>query len=72
MAELNKTSVSNAIAAAHNKRSAASAAYNKKSTTVVCLRLNRKTDADVIDVLNAADNKCGYIKKLIREAVANG
>lgn len=72
MNELNKTAVANAIKAAREKHAAAAAAYNKKSTTAVCLRLNRKTDADVIDVLNAVDNKCGYIKKLIREAVANG
>lgn len=72
MNELNNIAVNNAIAAAHNKRSAASAAYNKKSTTVVCLRLNKKTDADIIAALDATDNKCGYIKALIREAARNG
>lgn len=31
-----------------------------------CLKLNRKTDKDVIEALEAVDNKQGYIKALIR------
>lgn len=30
------------------------------------IKCNKKTDADIIDFLNAADNKQGLIKSLIR------
>ena len=40
--------------------------YNKAKTTTVLLRLNKSTDADVIEHLERAENKTGYIKSLIR------
>ena len=42
------------------------AKYNKDNTTQVCLRLNKKTDADIIEILNSKASKSGYIKELIR------
>ena len=47
-------------------QSRASNKYNKDNTITICLRLNKKTDADVIATLNSVTNKTGYIKNLIR------
>lgn len=41
--------------------------YSKENTIQVKLKLNKKTDADIIEKLNSVDNKQGYIKRLIRE-----
>ena len=40
--------------------------YNKAKTITVLLRLNKSTDADVIEHLERTRNKTGYIKSLIR------
>ena len=40
--------------------------YNKEKTVCVQLRLNKNTDADVIEKLNSVPSKMGYIKELIR------
>ena len=40
--------------------------YNAANTTRVFIRLNNKTDADILDYLSAIDNKQGFIKELIR------
>lgn len=40
------------------------------NTKIITLRLNNKTDADVIEWLEKQDNKAGYIKRLIREDMA--
>lgn len=41
--------------------------YDKANTKMVCLKLNKKTDADIIQRLEGRPNKQGYIKALIRE-----
>lgn len=41
--------------------------YDKVNTKQVKLKLNVKTDADIIEALELSGNKQGYIKKLIRE-----
>lgn len=47
--------------------------YNRRSTVQVPLRLNTKTDADVIERLRTVgESRAGYIKRLIREDIANG
>ena len=43
----------------------ASNKYNKENTVQYCIRLNKKTDAEVIEVLDRCTNKVGYIKRLI-------
>ena len=48
----------------------ASAKYNKENTVQISLKLNRSTDADLIDNLNRVANKQGYIKELIRRDIA--
>ena len=40
--------------------------YDKAHTVGVYLKLNRKTDADVIERLKKEPNKQGYIKALVR------
>ena len=41
--------------------------YNKANTKQVILRLNLKTDADVLEKLEEVESKQGYIKELIRK-----
>ena len=47
----------------------ASVKYNKENTVQISLKLNRSTDADLIDSLNRIANKQGYIKELIRRDI---
>lgn len=44
----------------------ASMKYDKANVKQVKLSLNKKTDADVIAILDSKDNVQGYIKELIR------
>ena len=48
----------------------ASARYDKDNTRQVLLKLNLKTDADILARLNEVDNMQGYIKQLIRKDLA--
>lgn len=41
--------------------------YNKTNVKQIKLNLNRKTDADIIEQLEACGNVQGYIKDLIRK-----
>ena len=45
----------------------ATAEYDKMNCTRINLKLNNKTDADIIRKLNRVENTQGYIKSLIRE-----
>ena len=40
--------------------------YQKKNVIQLNIRLNKKTDADIIAILNSKASKSGYIKELIR------
>ena len=42
------------------------AKYDKTHTTGLYLKLNKETDKDIIEKLDASGNKQGYIKGLIR------
>ena len=44
--------------------------YDRRATKAVFLKLNRGTDADILEALEAEANKQGYIKRLIREDLA--
>lgn len=46
--------------------SPAKAAWNAEHTTTVTLKLNNRTDADILAKLASVPNRQGYIKKLIR------
>ena len=43
--------------------------YNEANTVAVHLKLNKNTDADVIQRLNEVESKQGYIKELIRKDI---
>ena len=43
--------------------------YNDAKTVGVSLRLNRGSDADIIEHLETIQNKQGYIKSLIRQDI---
>lgn len=43
--------------------------YDKNNTKQIKLKLNLKTDKDILDKLNSVGNKQGYIKKLIRNDI---
>ena len=40
--------------------------YDKANTIMFCLKLNKTTDADVIQRLQEVSNRQGYIKDLVR------
>lgn len=44
----------------------AQAKYDAKNTRQLHLKLNRRTDWDVLEKLDSVPNKQGYIKELIR------
>lgn len=50
----------------------ASFKYDKENTTQKIIKLNKKTDADILDHLSKTDNVQGYIKQLIRNDMAKG
>ena len=47
----------------------AGARYDAANTKQIKLKLNVRTDADILERLGAADNVQGYIKKLIRQDI---
>lgn len=47
----------------------ATSEYDKKNCTRVNLKLNNKTDSDIIEKLEAVDNVQGFIKKMIRKEI---
>lgn len=51
-------------------QSEAKTRWDRENTIVVTMKLNLKTDADIIEKLESVDNKQGYIKGLIREDIA--
>lgn len=47
----------------------AAAKYDAQNTKVVKMKLNKRTDADILRKLQEVDNKQGYIKNLIRKDI---
>ena len=54
-----------------NAKAQASARYDKVNTKGIYLKLNCKTDADIIEAHYDIDNVQGYIKKLVRDDITN-
>ena len=48
----------------------ASNKYDKENTKQISLRLNKKTDADILEHLETVGSKQGYIKELIRADIS--
>ena len=46
--------------------------YDKKNTKKYCIKLNLKTDSDIINILEQQKNKQGFIKSLIRKDAEDG
>ena len=46
------------------------ARYDAANTIQVKMKLNKKTDEDILKRLDEVESKQGYIKKLIREDIA--
>ena len=53
-------------------RKRATAKYQRKNTRQIILRLNIRTDADILERLDGCGNKQGYIKQLIRADMERG
>lgn len=51
------------------KSSAAQQKYDAANTTRIYIKLNNRTDLDIIERLEEAVNKQGYIKSLIRKDI---
>lgn len=47
----------------------ATARYDAKNTVVKTLKLNKNTDADILEKLESVDNVQGYLKELIRRDI---
>lgn len=43
--------------------------YEEANCIQIKLKLNRKTDADILEKLESVPNKQGYIKELIRDNI---
>ena len=54
-----------------NKDSERQKRYDDKMTIRVGMKLNLKTDADIISKLDEVSSKQGYIKALIRKEIKN-
>lgn len=46
------------------------ARYDKANTRMISIKLNKKTDADILEKFESVDNIGQYIRKLIREDIA--
>lgn len=44
--------------------------YDAKTAVQIKLKLNKNTDADILELLEKIENKQGYIKDLIRADIA--
>lgn len=55
---------------ATNAQKRASAKYDKENTKGIYLKLNKTTDADIIEYLNNVDNVQGLIKDLLKRHIA--
>lgn len=49
------------------KRNAQKSAWDRSNTTYQTIKLNYRTDADILDMLAKTNNKQGLIKKALRE-----
>lgn len=55
-----------------NKQTIAQMKYDAKATKQIRMKLNIKSDADILAKLDEVDNKQGYIKDLIRKDIKGG
>ena len=48
------------------------AKYNAANTTRIYVKLNNKTDKDIIDFLDTVENRQGLVKELLRDHMYRG
>lgn len=53
-------------------QSEAKTEWDKKHTVMVTMKLNKNQDADIIEVLEQAESRQGYIKAAIRAYISKG
>lgn len=53
-----------------NAQRRASAKYDKENAVVLTVKLNKKTDSDILAALESVTNRNAFIKKIIREKIA--
>ena len=41
--------------------------WDRKNTTMVAMKLQNRTDKDILDLFGSLSNRQGYIKRLIRD-----
>ena len=41
--------------------------WDKKNTTMIAMKLQNRTDKDILDLFGSLSNRQGYIKRLIRD-----
>lgn len=46
--------------------------YDKKNTIGIYFKLNKTTDADIIEMMEQTENKQGFIKELLRDHMKKG
>ena len=72
MARKNRSNPQHQCAERRNRMSkAAQERYDRENTVRVMLKLNKKTDAQIIKFLQDQDSKQGSIKKILREVLKN-
>ncbi len=54
------------------KKKASNAKWDAANPRQIKLKLNLKTDADILSKLDSVENTQGYIKSLIREDIKKG
>ena len=47
------------------------ASYDRENTTRIYIKLNNRTDKDILDKLDSVPNKQGYIKSLVRRDISD-
>jgi len=47
-------------------------AYDREMTTTVTMKLNKKTDADILEWLGRQESRQAYLKELIRKDIKRG
>lgn len=50
----------------------ATAKYDKANKVTLTVKLNKRTEADLIEYVAGLENKQGFVKVLLREAMAAG
>lgn len=46
--------------------------WDRKNTTMIAMKLQNRTDKDILDLFDSLGNKQGYIKRLIRDDLDGG